>query len=161
MSKGKELKRHEQLERAAAERKRREDAEARIAAAPIPEQTKPDFRVLHTVGKLQRKAIGLASRGAVIDELRRAETSDQIDVLNSQVASSRPSKLRKAIASKAPKEMDKGIQKLQKEGKAVSVGALCNEVKTTPGFLSMCEKVGLDLAWFEKLAKERMEAHGL
>ena len=82
-------------------------------------------------------------------------------MLNSQVASSRPDKLRKAIASKAPKEMDKGIKKLQKEGKAVSVDALCAEIKTTPGFLAMCERVGLDLAWFEKLAKKRMEAHGL
>ena len=108
-----------------------------------------------------RKAVAFTSRGAVISELRKAETSDQIDVLNSQVASSRPDKLRKAIASKAPKEMDKGIKKLQKEGRVVSVDALCAEIKTTPGFLSMCEKVGLDLAWFEKLAKERMEAQSL
>lgn len=108
-----------------------------------------------------RKAVALASRGAMIDELRKAETSDQIDVLNSQVASSRPGKLQKAITSKAPKEMDKGIKKLQKEGKVVSVDALCAEIKTTPGFLSMCERVGLDLAWFEKLAKERMEVHSL
>lgn len=108
-----------------------------------------------------RKAVAFASRGAVIDELRKAETSDQIDVLNGQVASARPDKLRKAIASKAPREMDKGIKKLQKEGKDVTVDALCAEIKSTPGFLSMCERVGLDLEWFEKLAKERMEAHGL
>ena len=108
-----------------------------------------------------RKAIAFASRGAVINELRKAETSDQIDVLNSQVASSRPDKLRKAITSKAPKEMDEGIKKLQKEGKPISVDALCAEIKSTPGFLSMCKRVGLELAWFEKLAKERMEVHGL
>ena len=108
-----------------------------------------------------RKAVAFASRGAVIDELRKAETSDQIDVLNGQVASARPDKLRKAIASKAPGEMDKGIKKLQKEGKNVTVDALCAEIKSTPGFLAMCERVGLDLTWFEKLAKERMEAHGL
>jgi len=105
-----------------------------------------------------RKAVAFASRGAVIDELRKAETSDQIDVLNGQVASARPDKLRKAIASKAPGEMDKGIKKLQKEGKNVTVDALCAEIKSTPGFLAMCERVGLDLTWFEKLAKERMEA---
>lgn len=108
-----------------------------------------------------RKAVTFASHGAVIDELRKAGTSDQIDVLNSQVASARPDKLRKAIAGKAPKEMDKGIKKLQKEGKTVSVDTLCAEIKSTPGFLPMCERVGLDLAWFEKLAKERMEAQGL
>ena len=105
-----------------------------------------------------RKAVAFASRGSVIDELRKAGTSDQIDVLNSQVASAQPGKLRKAITSKAPKEMDKGIKKLQKEGKDVTVDALCAEIKTTPGFLSMCERVGLGLTWFEKLAKERMEA---
>lgn len=110
---------------------------------------------------LARRAVALASRGAVIDKLRKAETVDQIDVLNRQVASSRPDKLRNAIASKAPGEMDKGIKKLQKEGKVVSVDALCAEIKSTPGFLAMCERVGLDLAWFEKLAKERMEARGL
>lgn len=108
-----------------------------------------------------RKAVAFASRGAVVAELRKAEISDQIDVLNSQVVSSRPDKLRKAMASKAPKEMDKGIKRLQKEGKNVSVDALCVEIKTAPGFLPMCERIGLDLAWFEKLAKERMEAHGL
>lgn len=110
---------------------------------------------------IARKAIAFASHGAVINELRKAETSDQIDVLNSRVASSQPSKLKKAIAGKAPVEMDKGIKKLQKEGKIVSVDTLCAEIKTTPGFLGMCERVGLDLAWFEKLAKERMEANGL
>lgn len=110
---------------------------------------------------VSRKAVALSSRGAVINELRKAETSEQIDILNSQVASANPGKLRKAIASKAPREMDKGIKKLQKDGKVVSVDALCIEVTTTPGFLSMCEGVGLNLEWFEKLAKERMEAHGL
>lgn len=108
-----------------------------------------------------RKAVAFASRGAVVQELRKAGTSDQIDVLNSRVASSHPDKLRKAITDKASKEMDKGIRRLQKEGKVVSVDALCSEIRTTPGFLTMCERVGLNLAWFEKLAKERMEAHGL
>ncbi len=110
---------------------------------------------------IARKAVAFASRGVVVDELRKADISNQIDVLNSQVASSRPDKLRKAIASKVPKEMDKGIKRLQREGKVVSVDSLCAEVKATPGFLPMCERVGLDLAWFEKLAKERMEANGL
>lgn len=108
-----------------------------------------------------RKAVSVASRGTVIDELRKAETSDQIDALNRTVAGQRPDKLRNALASKAPKEMDKGIKKLQREGKPVTVDALCSEIKTTPGFLAMCGQVGLDLSWFEELAKKRMEAHGL
>ena len=108
-----------------------------------------------------RKAVALASKRSVIDELRKAETSDQIDVLNSRVATTRPDKLRKALISKAPKEMDKGIRELQREGKDVTVDALCAEIKSTPGFLTMCGKVGLNLEWFEQLAKERMEAHSL
>lgn len=108
-----------------------------------------------------RRALELTARGDVVRELRRASTPDQISALDSLVASGRPDKLRKALMSKAPKEMDKGIRKLQDEGKTVTEEALLEEVRTTPGFLAMCEKVGLSSSWFEELAQERMEAHGL
>jgi len=104
-----------------------------------------------------RKVVAVASRGAVIGELKRASTEEQIEVL----ASVSPSKVGKAIMRKAPAEMDKGIKKLRREGKEVTVDALCAEIKSTPGFLSMVEQAGLSLEWFENLAKERMEAFGL
>ena len=108
-----------------------------------------------------RKAVSFASHGAVISELRATSLDDQLDVLNGRVASTRPDKLKNALTSKAPAEMDKGIKKLQKQGEPVTVDALCAEIKATPGFLAMCERVGLSLEWFEKLASERMAVHGL
>ncbi len=108
-----------------------------------------------------RKAIAFASRSQVVDQLRQALTEDQIDVLERTVAGRRPDKLRQALMSKTPGEMDKAIKKFQHEGKPVTVDTLCAEIKSTPGFLKMCERVGLDLAWFQNLAKERMEVHNL
>lgn len=110
---------------------------------------------------IARKAVALASHNRVVSELRAASTEDQIHVLDNRVGEKEPGKLKKALMDKAPGEMDKGIKRLQKEGKPVTVDALCAEVTSTPGFLSMCEKVGLTLTWFENLAQQRMAAHGL
>jgi len=70
-------------------------------------------------------------------------------------------KLAKAIKDKAPKEMDKAIKKFRKQGKEVTVESLCAEVKSTPGFLQVCNNVGVTLEWFEDLARQRMEANGV
>ena len=106
---------------------------------------------------ITRRAVSIASRGAVIGELKKTSTEEQIEVL----ASISPSKVGKAIMRKAPAEMDKGIKKLRREGTPVTVDALCADIKSTPGFLPMCEQAGLSLEWFENLAKKRMEAYGL
>lgn len=110
-----------------------------------------------------RAILKRTARGGVIEQLSAGSTADQVDRLSQLTTTGAlpGGKLKSAIVRKAPKEMDKGIKKMQKEGKEVSVDSLCAEVKSTPGFLSMCEKVGLDLAYFENLAKERMEKHGL
>ncbi|MGR3295879.1 MAG: hypothetical protein ACUZ8A_06595 [Candidatus Bathyanammoxibius sp.] len=71
------------------------------------------------------------------------------------------SNFRDSITSKAPAEMDKGIKKFLKKGTPVTVDALCAEIRNNQSFLKMCAGVGIDLAWFERLAQERMEAHGL
>lgn len=110
---------------------------------------------------LGRRAVSFASKGTVKRELESLATADQIHVLDSVVARDNPGKLKQALMNKAPREMDLGIRKLQRQGEPVTVDALCRELKTTPGFLGMCEKVGLDLAWFEDLARRRMEVHGL
>jgi len=109
------------------------------------------------MGIVSRKAVAIASRGAVVRELKQASTSDQIEVLNTTVS---PSKLGKAIMSKAPKEMDKGIREFQKRGKKITVSSLLEEVRTTAGFLEMCERAGVSYKWFEELAKERIKALG-
>lgn len=105
----------------------------------------------------------LASRKGVIAELSKGDTIEQVDRLDSLVGTGNlpGGKLKAAIMSKAPKEMDKAIKKFQKQGKEITVDLLCSEVKTTPGFLPMCEGVGLSLEWFEDLAKQRMEVHKL
>ena len=121
---------------------------------------KKEHRRLAALGlsnPVARKAVAVASRDAVISELKKASTEEQIEVL----ASVSPSKVGKAIMRKAPAEMDKGIKELQKKDVPVTVENLCAEIKSTPGFLTMCEQAGLSLEWFESLAKERMEAHGL
>lgn len=67
-------------------------------------------------------------------------------------------KLKKTIMDKAPREMDKAIRKFRAEGKEVTVDSLCSEVRSDAGFRSLCGTIGLELAWFEELAQERMEA---
>ena len=106
---------------------------------------------------IARKAVAIASRGAVIDELKKATTEEQIEVLGSVS----PSKVGKALIQKAPREMDKSIRNLQKTGKKVTVKELCREIRETPSFLNMSEQAGVSYAWYEELAKERMKKHGI
>ena len=110
-----------------------------------------------------RAVLKKASHGGVVKELSQGTTEDQIGKLDSIRGTGElpGGDLAKAIKKKAPKEMDKGIKKLQKEGKEVTVDALCAEVKSTPGFLQMCNNAGITLEWFEDLAKERMKTHGV
>jgi len=125
----------------------------------IREGKEKPFR--HLDNPVARKAVALASRGDVIKTLEQASTEDQIDALNSTVAGQRPDKLRQALMKKAPKEMDKAIRDFQKMGKAVNVATLTEEIRNTPSFLAMCSRVGLELSWFEQLAKDRMSVHGI
>ena len=106
---------------------------------------------------IARKAVAIASRGAVIDELKKATTEEQIEVLGSVS----PSKVGKALMRKAPREMDKGIRNLQKTDKKVTVKELCREIRETPSFLRMSEQAGVTYAWYENLAAERMKSHGI
>jgi hypothetical protein len=105
---------------------------------------------------IARTAVKLASRGKVIETLSAASTEEQIEVLGSIS----PTKVGKAIMRKAPKEMDAGIAKFRKLGKKITVDALLEEVRTTPGFLVMCESAGVPYSWFEELAQERMKVRG-
>ena len=100
-----------------------------------------------------RQILRRASRQGVIDELSKGTVSEQIDNLREATPNG---ELVKAIKSKAPKEMDKAIRKFRKEGKEISVGTLCAEVKSTPNLLAI-----VPLEWFEDLAKQRMEANGI
>ena len=58
-----------------------------------------------------------------------------------------------------PGEMAKGIAKYKLMGKAVTVDSLLEEAKTTPGFMSACSRIGLDLAWFEAQATKAIKEY--
>ena len=110
-----------------------------------------------------RRVLATASRKGVVSELTKGSTEDVVRNADELVATGTVSDqvMRKAIMDKAPKEMDKGIRKFQKEGREITVDSLCREVKTTPGFLETCARVGIPLEWFENLARERMAAKGI
>jgi hypothetical protein len=120
----------------------------------------PNAPAVHKITALARKAIAIGSRGAIVKKLSKGSATDQIEKLNEMIGTGNlsGSRLRRALMSKAPREMDKAIRNFRKQGKEISVDSLCHEVKTTPGFLEMCENAGLSLEWFENLARERMEA---
>lgn len=110
-----------------------------------------------------RQILRRASHKGVVDELSKGGVTDQIERLDSMAGTGElpGGKLAKAIMRKAPKEMDKAIKMYKKQGKEITVDSLCAEVKSTPGFLDMCNRVGITLEWFENLARERMEARGV
>ena len=104
-----------------------------------------------------------ASHKGVVEELSKGDVTDQVHRLDSMAGTGElpEGKLAKAIRDKAPKEMDKAIKKFKKQGEEITVESLCAEIKSTPGFLQMCNNVGITLEWFEELARERMKAHGV
>ena len=109
---------------------------------------------------VSRAAIKVASHKSVVEELSAGTVDQQTQRLNTLVGEGTlsASKLAQAIMKKAPAEMDKGIKKLQRQGQRVTVEALLSEVRTEPGFLSMCQRVGITYEWFERLAETRMAA---
>jgi len=110
---------------------------------------------------VSRKAVALASRRDVVKTLEQASTEEQIETLNNTVAGQRPNKLRQALMKKAPKEMDKAIREFQKSGKPITVESLTEEARNTPSLVAMCERIELEMSWFDDLARERMKVHGI
>lgn len=109
-------------------------------------------KVVETVAR--RSAVRELSKGSVDDQTARLDELREEGVLPQ-------SNFRDSVVSNAPAEMDKAIRKFTKRDKPVTVDTLCAEVRNNQSFLKMCAGVGIDLAWFERLAQERMEAHGL
>ncbi len=114
-------------------------------------------------GRVAKRILSVASRRGVREELSKGTVSEQTNRLNQLVGEGvlPESNLKTALMRKAPKEMDKAIKNYKKKGKEITVDSLLVEVRLDSGFLKMCANVGLDYNWFEKLAKERMEAYGL
>jgi len=110
-----------------------------------------------------RRILKRASHKGVVEELSKGDVTDQVHRLDSMAGTGElpEGKLAKAIRDKAPKEMDKAIKKFRKKGEEITVDSLCAEIKSTPGFLQMCNNVGITLEWFEDLARERMKVNGV
>ncbi len=110
-----------------------------------------------------QKVVEAVARRSVVKELSKGSVDDQTARLNELRESGElpQSNLRDSVVSNAPGEMDKAIRKYLKKGKPVTVDTLCAEVRNNQSFLKMCTGVGLDLSWFESLARERMEAYDL
>jgi len=110
-----------------------------------------------------RRILKKASHKGVVEELSKGDVTDQVHRLDSLAGTGElpEGKLAKAIRDKAPKEMDKAIKKFKKRGEEITVESLCAEIKSTPGFLQMCNNAGITLEWFEDLARERMKASGI
>ena len=127
-------------------------ARLRAARAAVAVRNPVVKRVVETVAR--RSVVKELSKGSVDDQTAR------LDELRESGELPR-SNLRDGIVSKAPGEMDKAIRKFTQKGKPVTVDTLCEEVRNNQSFLKMCTGVGLDLSWFENLARERMEAYDL
>jgi hypothetical protein len=109
---------------------------------------------------ITRGAVALVSRKGVIAELSKGDPSANVQEM---VDSGRlnESKLASAIKSKAPHEMDKAIKTYQKQGKEITVATLTEEARNDKSFLKMCAGAGIDISYFENLAKERMQKLGI
>ncbi len=110
-----------------------------------------------------KRVVEAVARRSVAKELSKGSVDDQTARLNELRESGElpQSNLRDSVVGNAPGEMDKAIRKYLKKGKPVTVDTLCAEVRNNQSFLKMCTGVGLDLSWFESLARERMEAYDL
>ena len=147
---------------------RRERVAAGLEEPRRVRMDKEDEEAREKVAKLAgnpvgRRALAMAGRKGVVAELSKGSTEEQIGKLGELVetGSFPDRKLKEAVMKKAPGEMDKAIKKAQRQGAEVTVDSLCREVKTEPGFLKMCERIGLSLEWFEDLARARMTAKGI
>lgn len=149
-------------------RLRRERVAAGLEEPMRVKMARQDEEAREKVAKLAgnpvgRKVLTTASRKGVVGELSKGTTEEQVERLGELVetGSLPDQKLKEAIMKKAPEEIDKAIKKFRKQGAEITVDSLCREVKTEPGFLAMCERIGLSLEWFENLARERMAAKGV
>lgn len=64
-----------------------------------------------------------------------------------------PQVVAQKIAVKSQASMVKEVKKRLKDGEEVSVEVLIGTIKDNPDFLSLCEEVGLSMAFFEGMAE--------
>ena len=90
--------------------------------------------------------------------LQALSKDKQVDVLNEYIGTGKLSKgkLRETLEDKAPHEMRKGIRKLKKKNRPVTVDNLLEEYRKDKPFQQLANSVGLDEKWFINLALEEI-----
>ena len=91
--------------------------------------------------------------------LQAMSTGNQIKVLRDSLHQGRLSsgELRKTLEDNAYKEMRKGVDKLRKKNKPVTVDVLLDEYQKDKDFRELAAEVGLNEAWFVALAEKECE----
>jgi hypothetical protein len=91
--------------------------------------------------------------------LQALSTNKQVDVLNASIGTGKlkSGKLRETLENKAPHEMRKGVQKLIKKHKPLTVDNLLEEYRKDKPFQQLANSVGLDEQWFINLAEQEIE----
>jgi hypothetical protein len=101
-------------------------------------------------------------RGLIVGTITKAPTDTQVGILSESLANGKlqNSKLRQTLEQHAPIEMRKGIEKLIKKGKTPTVDLLLEEYRGSKSFQKLALSVGLDEAWFVKLAENKLAEYG-
>jgi hypothetical protein len=103
-------------------------------------------RVRH---KVARKAVNL---------LQALSTRKQVEFLSESLRTGRlsPDELRGQLMANAHEEMRKGITKLHRKNREITVDKLLEEYRKETEFRELAEKVGLDEDYFIDVAGEEM-----
>lgn len=96
--------------------------------------------------------------GKTVGALQALSTKRQIEFLSESLRTGRlrPEALRSQLMANAYTEMRKGIKKLGREGRDITVDALLESYHSEVEFRELAEKVGLDEAFFVNVAKNEM-----
>jgi len=97
-----------------------------------------------------------------VSAIESAPTSSQVKIMSEALRTGRLShpELRKALEQNTPDEMRRGVDKLVKKGKPVTVDALLAEYWGDTQFQELASDVGLDEQYFIKLAEIEINRRG-
>jgi len=103
------------------------------------------------------------ARNKIAQEIKSKPTETQIGILSEAIEDNhlKSSLLRKTLEKNAPVEMRKGVEKLVKKGKTPTVDLLLEEYRGSKSFQKLALGVGLDEAWFVKLAEDEIKKCGM
>ncbi len=110
-------------------------------------------------GKFVRQEVIEKVAKVAVVVLQSQSVSNHVKFLSDALDERRLSadRLRKAIESEAPGNMRSGAKKIIKAGKALTVDSLLTDYYNEDGFRALATRVGLDEAWFRRLAESECQ----